>query len=98
MRVLLVDDHTLVRSGVAHLIRACVPDSEVVEAGSADEAVSLLQNEKLDVALVDIRLPGRDGLQLLEEVRRSWPDVPVIMLTNYDNPEYVKTAMASGAS
>lgn len=98
MRVLLVDDHTLVRSGVAHLIRACVEGADVVEAGSADEAVTLLEKEQLDVALVDIRLPGRDGLQLLEEIRRGWPAVPVIIVTNYDNPEYVKAAMAAGAS
>lgn len=98
MRVLLVDDHTLVRSGLAHLIRACVEGAEVTESGSAEDALAVLGAAPHDVALVDIRLPGRNGLQLLEEIRRTWPEMPVIIVTNYDNPEYVKAAMAAGAS
>jgi DNA-binding NarL/FixJ family response regulator len=98
MKVLLVDDHTLVRNGLAHLVRSCVKDAEVTEAGSAEEATTALENGPQDVALVDIRMPGETGLELLERVRQTWPTLPVIMLTNYDNPEYVKAAMAAGAA
>jgi len=98
MKVLLVDDHTLVRNGLAHLVRSCVKDAEVTEAGSAEEATKILQETPHAVALVDIRMPGHTGLDLLEQVRQTWPELPVIMLTNYDNPEYVKAAMASGAA
>ena len=98
MKVLLVDDHTLVRNGLAHLVRSCVKEAEVTEAGNFDEATQALQDTAHDVALVDIRMPGHSGLELLEHIRQTWPALPVIMLTNYDNPEYVKAAMASGAA
>jgi two-component system NarL family response regulator len=98
MKILLVDDHTLVRNGLVQLIKICVEGAEVTEAGSAEEAAQILGREPHDVALVDIRLPGQSGLELLQEVRRAWPKLPVIMLTNYDHPEYVKSAMAAGAA
>lgn len=98
MKILLVDDHTLVRNGLAQLIKICVEDAQVTEAGSAEEAIQILMTQPHDVALVDIRLPGQNGLELLQEARRSWPKLPVIILTNYDHPEYVKSAMATGAA
>jgi DNA-binding NarL/FixJ family response regulator len=98
VRILLVDDHTLVRKGLAYLLCACIDGAEVVEAGDADHAMTLLNGQTYDVALVDIRLPGRDGLELLHDIRATWPSVPVIIVTNYDNNEYVKIAMAEGAS
>jgi two-component system NarL family response regulator len=98
MKILLVDDHTLVRNGLVQLIKICVEGAEVTEAGSAEDASQILAKEPHDVALVDIRLPGQSGLELLQEVRRAWPKLPVIMLTNYDHPEYVKSAMAAGAA
>ena len=98
MKVLLVDDHTLVRKGLAQVLATCVKDAQVTEAGDADEAVARLREAPHDVALVDIRMPGRDGLELLREIRSAWPDLPVIMLSSYDNGEYVKAALAEGAS
>jgi DNA-binding NarL/FixJ family response regulator len=98
VRILLVDDHTLVRKGLAQLLYSCMDGAEVVEAGDADQAAALLAKDPFDVALVDIRMPGRGGLDLLREIRSTWPQVPVIIVTNYDNPEYVKAAMAEGAS
>ena len=98
MRILLVDDHTLVRRGLAHLVAICVEGAEVTEAGNADEAVQKISSESYDVALIDIRMPGRDGLDLLREIRSSWPNLPVIMLSSYDNPEYVKAALGEGAA
>ncbi len=98
MRILLVDDHTLVRKGLAQLLISCMPEVTIVEAGDADEADVLLRGQTFDVALVDIRLPGRGGLDLLRDIRSDFPGLPVIIVTNYDNPEYVKTAMAEGAA
>ncbi|HYT30017.1 MAG TPA: response regulator transcription factor [Actinomycetota bacterium] len=98
MKILLVDDHTLVRKGMAQLLMSVMPEVEVTEAGEADEAVRHLKRSTFDVALVDIRMPGRGGLELLQEMRRDWPKLPVIIVTNYDNPEYVKAAMAQGAA
>jgi DNA-binding NarL/FixJ family response regulator len=98
VNVLLVDDHTLVRKGLAQVLTFCVKDASVTEAEDADRAIDALNGTKMDVALVDIRLPGRDGLELLKEIRATWPDLPVIMLTSFDNAEYVRAALASGAA
>ncbi len=98
MKVLLVDDHTLVRRGLSHLLVSCIPDAEVTEAGGTEEALEVLRSSPHDVALVDIRMPGRDGLELLREIRAGDPKLPVIMLSSYDNGEYVKAALGQGAA
>jgi DNA-binding NarL/FixJ family response regulator len=98
VKVLLVDDHTLVRKGMAEVLRTCVGDSEVTEASGADEAVEILRQTPHEVALVDIRMPSRDGIELLREIRSTWPELPVIMLTGYDHGDYVKTALSEGAA
>ncbi len=98
MKVLLVDDHTLVRKGLIQVLHTCVEDADVTEASTADEAIEILKQTPHDVALVDIRMPGRDGIELLREVRATWPALPVIILTSYDNGEYVKTALTEGAA
>lgn len=98
MKLLLVDDHTLVRKGLIQVLQNCVSDAEVTEAGSAEEALEILQHTSHDVALVDIRMPGRDGIELLKEIRTTWPALPVIIVTSYDNGEYVKTALTEGAA
>lgn len=98
MKVLLVDDHTLVRRGLAHLLSSFIDDADITEAEDADQAMAALQAGRQDVALVDIRLPGRDGLELLREIRAAWPELPVIILTSFDDSEYVKRALADGAA
>jgi DNA-binding NarL/FixJ family response regulator len=98
MKVLLVDDHTLVRKGLAHVLSFCVQGAEVTEAEHADEAVEILTRSPHDVALVDIRMPGRDGIELLREIRSTWPGLPVIILTSFDHGDYVKTALSEGAA
>jgi DNA-binding NarL/FixJ family response regulator len=98
VKVLLVDDHTLVRRGLAHVLATCVDDVEVSEAENADQAIEVLGRGRQDVALVDIRMPGRDGLALLKEIRAAWPELPVIILTCFDDAEYVKAALAEGAA
>jgi DNA-binding NarL/FixJ family response regulator len=97
MKVLIVDDHTLVRRGIGHVVHECFPDAEVVEAAGADDAVELLKSQTVDVALLDVRMPGRDGLDLLREIKAEWPKVAVIMLTSYDGAQFVKQALADGA-
>ena len=98
MKVLLVDDHTLVRRGLAQLLGTFIEDAEVTEAEDAEQALQLLASGPQDVALVDIRLPGKDGLELLKEIRAAWPKLPVIILTSFDDSDYVKRALADGAA
>jgi DNA-binding NarL/FixJ family response regulator len=98
VRIMIVDDHALVRRGMAHVVRECFSDADVAEASGADEAIRVMETAPVDIALVDVRLPDVDGLDLLHELRTRWPDVPVIMLTTFDHAHYVRRALAEGAA
>ncbi|HEU4865123.1 MAG TPA: response regulator transcription factor [Actinomycetota bacterium] len=97
MKVLIVDDHELVRRGLGHVVRDCFPDAEVVEASNAASALELMPHD-VEIALVDVRMPDSDGLELLHELKTRWPDVPVIMLTSFDHAHYVRRALSEGAA
>jgi len=97
IRILIVDDHEVIRTGLATLLAGS--DVEIVgEAGSGKEAISLTQELKPDVVLLDIRMPDLDGLATLERIRAKMPDQRVVMLSTYDNPTYVARAVALGAN
>ncbi len=98
MRIMIVDDHALVRRGMGHVVRESFPDAAVVEAGSSDEAMRTMEADPVDIALVDVRMPDSDGLDLLRDMKTKWPDVPVIMLTTFDHAQYVRRALAEGAA
>ena len=98
MKVLIVDDHELVRRGLALTVEDGIENAEAVEAGCTDEAVRLLEVSPVDIALVDVRMPGRDGIELLKEIKARWPEVPVVMLTTFDHASYARAALAAGAA
>jgi len=99
MRILVVDDHALVRRGMSYVVKEGFPDADVVEAGSSAAALEVLKaGTVVDLALVDVRMPDLDGLELLRAIKAEWAEVPVIMLSTYDNAPYVKRALADGAS
>lgn len=95
-RVLIADDHEVVRSGLNHLLTGS--DVEVVgEAATGEEAVSLARELSPDVVLLDIRMGESDGLAALEQLHSELPELPVVMLSTYDNPTYMARALALGA-
>jgi DNA-binding NarL/FixJ family response regulator len=99
MKILIVDDHALVRRGMNYVVKEGFPDAEVVEAESAAAALESLKKGAVpDMALVDVRMPDLDGLELLRAIKAEWPDMPVIMLSTYENAPYVKRALADGAA
>lgn len=98
MKILIVDDHALVRRGMGHVVRESFSDAEIVEASSAAEAMEAMATTGADIALVDVRMPDLDGLELLHDMRERWPNVPVIMLTSFDHAHYVRRALAEGAA
>jgi len=98
VKIMIVDDHALVRRGMAHVVRECFGDAEVVEAGGAAEAMEAMESRPVDIALVDVRMPDADGLDLLRDMKAKWPDVPVIILTSFDHAQYVRRALAEGAA
>lgn len=97
IRVVIADDHEVVRTGIAALLEGT--DVEVIaQARGGAEAVRLAKKHKPDIVLLDIRMPGTDGLAVLDNLRRELPDTRVIMVSSYDNPTYMARALALGAS
>jgi len=97
LRVLVVDDHPVVREGVLAIL-ATQSDMKVVgEAASAEEALALSVPEPPHVAVLDLRLPGISGVQLLSQLRLRWPEMRAVMFTSYFLEEEVYAALAAGA-
>ena len=97
-RVFLLDDHEVVRRGVRELLEA-EEDMEVVgEAGTTDEALTRIPATAPDVAVLDVRLPDGDGVEVCREIRSLHPEVACIMLTSYPDDEAVYAAIMAGAS
>ncbi|MCE5209452.1 MAG: response regulator transcription factor [Chloroflexi bacterium] len=97
-RILLVDDHEVVRLGLKALLEHH-PNFEVVaEAASAKEAIENTSRYHPDIVLMDIRLPGTSGIEACEEIIRDHPDTRVVMLTSYAEDEMLFSAIRAGAS
>ncbi|HKY78606.1 MAG TPA: response regulator transcription factor [Anaerolineales bacterium] len=98
IRVLLVDDHEIVRLGLATLLHEIPCVSTVGEAGSAEEAVRAVPKFKPDVVVMDIRLPGESGIEACRQIKAKYPEVNVLMLTSYAEDSLVFKALEAGAS
>ena len=97
MRVLIADDHALFRDGIISLLTAA--DHQVIgQAGDGDEAVKAAIELKPDLVLMDIDMPGLDGLEALKKIKEHNPLVRVVMLTVSDNDEYIVAAIKTGAN
>lgn len=98
MRILLVDDHPLIREGLCNVLRELDSALQIFEAENAEEAVALLEGEQdIDLVLLDLVLPGTQGMNLLATVRGLRPDVPVVVVSGHDAPQTVRSAIDSGA-
>ena len=98
IRVMLADDHTLVRAGIRALLEK-LPGVEVVgEAGDGREVLKLVKLHQPDVVLMDISMPGLNGLEAAVRMAREFPDVRVIILSMHHNEEYVWRALKAGAA
>lgn len=98
IRVLLVDDHPIVRRGLHHVLRdeACI---EVIgEAADGDEALARTQQLKPDVVVMDLTMPGLNGVEATRSVRAQCPDSRVLILTMHDDPESLREVLRAGAS
>jgi DNA-binding NarL/FixJ family response regulator len=97
IKVLIADDHEVVRSGLKTLLADT--DVEVVaEVASGDEAVKYALAHKPDVVLLDIRMHDGDGLTALGRIKLEKPEIPVLILSTFDNPTYIARSVALGAS
>lgn len=96
--VLIVDDSKLARIVVGKTLAALQPEWTRVEAGNADEALALLDGRSIDLAVLDFNMPGRDGLELAEELRARFPDMPIAVATANVQDEIVARARAVNAT
>jgi len=94
--ILLIDDHAMFRSGLRMVLNAHMADTAIFEAGSLSEATQCAP-EKIGVILLDINLPGLNGLDGIALLKRKWPQAPVVVLSSLDGPETVRDALARGA-
>ncbi|MEV6234464.1 response regulator transcription factor [Saccharopolyspora shandongensis] len=98
MRLVLADDEAMVRAGVRAIL-AADPDVEIVgEAANGRDAVELVRRHRPAVALLDIRMPELDGLGAADEIRRVAPETAVLIMTTFDEDDYVTRALHGGAS
>lgn len=98
IRVLLVDDHYLIRVGLANVL-SFEPDIEVcAEAESGDDALELYRLHRPDVTVMDLRMPGTDGLATLAALHRECPGARVIILSNYTGADEIHAALQGGAA
>ena len=97
IRILVVDDHEIVRDGLRWMLGAEAGLEVTAGAETAAEAMELIRREQPHIVLLDIHLPDQSGLDALRDMRATFPDVPVVILTMSDDPEYVEEAVRAGA-
>src|SRR5512137_1326498 len=98
IRVLLADDHHIVRAGIRQLLESAKDIQAVAEAGDGEEAQTLIQKHKPDVAVLDIQMPKASGIEVTRWVRSHLPEVGVLILTAYDDEPYVMAVLQAGAN
>ena len=98
MRVLIADDHPIVRRGLIDILRSQLTDLVCVEANDANEVLMLLHKDDWDLAIVDVTMPGRSGLELLRELKRVKPALPVLMLSIHPEDQFGKRVLRAGAA
>lgn len=98
IQILLADDHHIVRQGIRQLLESESDLQVIAEAGDGEEAQSLIENHKPDVAVLDIQMPKASGIEVTRWVRAHLPQVGVLILTAYDDDPYVMAVLQAGAN
>jgi len=98
IRVLLADDHHIVRAGIHQLLESARDLQVIAEAGDGEEAQALIQKHKPDVAVLDIQMPKASGIEVTRWVRAHLPEVGILILTAYDDDPYVMAVLQAGAN
>jgi DNA-binding NarL/FixJ family response regulator len=96
IRVLCVDDHPLVRKGIASILNNEADMDLVAEAGSGADAVELFRRHQPDVTLMDLRMPGVDGIGAVKQIRAEFPAAKIIALTSFDGDQDIYRALEAG--
>jgi two-component system nitrate/nitrite response regulator NarL len=98
VRVVVADDHPLFRQGIVRALRIAGGFEIVAEAGDGATALALIRRHEPDVAIVDVRMPGMDGIDVIGALARSGSDVPVVLLSAFDDESLVAAGLEAGAA
>jgi len=98
MTILICDDHKIVRDGLKQILGHSQPGMVITEAGSGKELMNLCEKEVFNIILLDISLPDKNGLEILQAVKNRWPATNVLMLSMHPQEQYARRSLALGAS
>jgi len=98
IRILIADDHEILRRGLCGILREAFPDAELGEAGDAARTLEAAAQERWDIVLLDIHMTGRSGLDVLQDLKRLYPKLPVVVLSAFPERDYAVRAFKLGAS
>jgi len=98
MKVLIGDDHAVFRRGLKETLSEAFPKTVFGEARTAQETFELAQRQNWDVIILDISMPGRSGLDILEDLKRSRPRIPILLLTMHPEQQFARRALKAGAA
>lgn len=98
IRVLIVDDHAIVRKGLVQILKGFPERTVIAEADCAEEALAKISETHFDVVLLDISLPGKNGLEVLKEMKLHKPELPVLILSICPEEQFAVKALCAGAS
>lgn len=97
IRLIIADDHAIVREGMKRLIEAQPDLSVVAEAANGHQALEFLRAHAADVLVLDLSMPGRSGFELIKQIRETWPKLPVLVLTMHEEQQYALRSIRAGA-
>jgi DNA-binding NarL/FixJ family response regulator len=98
MHILIADDHAVVRRGLREILAEAVPAADFCEAGNGDEVLSQLSKSPASMLVLDINMPGRSGIDVLRDVKHSYPRLPVIILSCHPEDQYAVRCLRAGAA
>ena len=98
MRILIADDHAVVRRGLKEILADALPGAVFSEAGNGDEVLSHLEKTPVSLLVLDISMPGRSGMDVLRDVKHTYPRMPVIILSCQPEEQYAVRCLKAGAA
>lgn len=98
LRILIADDHTVVRKGLIQILMEEFTSAVIEEVADAEELIKKVMSEKWDVVVSDLSMPGRSGLDALQQIKLSFPDLPVLILSIHPEEQYALRALKAGAA
>ncbi|HEX6181886.1 MAG TPA: response regulator transcription factor [Chitinophagaceae bacterium] len=98
LRILIADDHAIVRKGLKLILQEAYPSSQIEEANDAESVIQLTLTSEWDIIICDLSMPGRSGLDVAQHVKQNFPKLPVLILSMHAEEQYAVRALRAGAA